>query len=245
MKPQRIQKVLARAGLGSRREIESWITSGRITVDRRTAQLGDTVGPQQQVCLDGKRLAQRRLFPERSARVIAFNKPVGGICTRHDPEGRSSVFDQLPKHPHGRWVGVGRLDINTSGLMLFTDDGELAHALMHPSGGLEREYAVRVRGEVERAVIDKLLTGVELEDGMAKFKSICAAGGTGSNVWYHVTLDEGRNREVRRLWESQGIQVTRLIRVRFGCIALPRRQLPGTWWELSTEQIAELKRGHR
>lgn len=235
--------MLARAGFGSRREIETWIKAGRITVDRRSAQLGDSIGPQQQVCLDGKRLAQSRLFPDRVARVIAYNKPVGIICTRHDPEGRTTVFDQLPRHPHGRWVGVGRLDINTSGLMLFSDDGELAHALMHPAGGLEREYAVRVRGEVDRAVLDRLRAGVELDDGMANFSSIRAVGGSDSNFWYYVTLVEGRNREVRRLWESQGIQVTRLIRVRFGPIVLPRRQAAGSWWELTPEQIAKLKPG--
>ena len=228
---ERLQKVLAGRGLGSRRQIEGWIREGRLTIDGRTATLGDRVGPRDRVCLDGQRID----LENRAAmapRVIAYHKPVGEVCTRRDPEGRPSVFAALPGAGRGRWILIGRLDINTSGLLLLSNDGELAHRLMHPSHAIEREYAVRVRGEVDEACLRRLRQGVELDDGRAAFDSVRDAGGTGSNHWYHVVLREGRKREVRRLWESQGLQVSRLTRVRFGGIVLPRSLPPGQWREL-------------
>ncbi len=239
---ERLQKVLAARGLGSRRQIEGWIRDGRLTIDGRTATLGDRVGPRDRVCLDGQRID----LENRSAmspRVIAYHKPVGEVCTRRDPEGRPSVFSSLPGAGRGRWILVGRLDINTSGLLLLSNDGELAHRLMHPSHAIEREYAVRVRGEVDEACLRRLRQGVELEDGRAAFDSIRDAGGTGSNHWYHVVLREGRKREVRRLWESQGVQVSRLTRVRFGTIVLPRSLRPGEWRELEDEEREALYLG--
>ena len=228
---ERLQKVLAGRGLGSRREIEDWIRAGRLTIDGRTASLGDRVGPRDRVCLDGRRIDLENRVA-MAPRVIAYHKPVGEVCTRRDPEGRPSVFASLPGVGRGRWILIGRLDINTSGLLLLSNDGELAHRLMHPSHAVEREYAVRVRGEVDEDCLRRLRQGVELEDGRAAFDSIRDAGGTGSNHWYHVVLREGRKREVRRLWESQGLQVSRLTRVRFGGITLPRSLAPGQWREL-------------
>jgi 23S rRNA pseudouridine2605 synthase len=235
---ERIQKVLARAGLGSRRQIEGWIAAGRIRIDGRLARLGERVEAGQQLSLDGKMLAPASPVAA-TPRVIAYHKPVGLICTRDDPEGRTTVFSQLPQHPR-RWIAVGRLDINTSGLMLFTDDGELANQLMHPRGGWQREYAVRLRGAVDDAVLRRLRGGVELDDGPARFEAIHATGQSGSHAWFQVSLAEGRNREVRRLWESQGLQVSRLIRTRFGPVNLPRAQPPGSWWELDESMVNKL-----
>jgi 23S rRNA pseudouridine2605 synthase len=238
MAAERLQKVLAQAGLGSRREIEGWISAGRLQIDGVTAALGAQVSGTETITLDGKPLT---LNAPAAPRVIAYHKPVGELCTRHDTEGRPTVFDQLPRLNQGRWIGVGRLDINTSGLLLFTTDGELANRLMHPSQQLEREYAVRVFGEIDGLILNRLLKGVELEDGPAKFLGLRDAGGSGANHWYHVILSEGRNREVRRLWESQGVQVSRLIRVRYGPIELGRQPVPGAWRELALDEHAALR----
>ena len=237
---ERIQKVLARAGLGSRRQIEGWITEGRIAVNGRRAGLGDKVGPKDRLELDGKPLLVNAT-PDQPSRVLAYHKPAGEICTRNDPEGRPTVFQSLPRLKDARWISVGRLDFNTAGMLLFTNDGELAHALMHPSREIEREYAVRVRGKANEERLAQLLKGVELEDGPAKFLKISDAGGEGSNHWYHVVLAEGRNREVRRLWEAVGIEVSRLIRVRFGPCELPRERRIREHWDLTPQEIDRLR----
>lgn len=236
---EKIQKVLARAGFGSRREIERWIADGRIKVNQSVATLGDRIDGTEQLSLDGKNI---RVKPVEKTipRVIAYHKGIGTICTRDDPEERNTVFEDFPKVKGGRWILVGRLDINTSGLLLATTDGELANRLMHPSSEIEREYAVRIYGEVSPEIIETLLAGVELEDGLAKFDSIKDIGGEGQNHWYSVVVAEGRNREVRRLWESQGVQVNRLARNRFGPITLPRRLKRGQSEPLTQKQIEQL-----
>lgn len=236
--PERIQKVLAQVGLGSRREIEGWIAAGRITVNGKLAGLGDRITPADKVRLDGELLHAVRAKPVKT-RILAYHKPAGEICTRHDGQGRSTVFEALPRIKNGRWIAIGRLDINTSGLLLFTTDGELANRLMHPANEFEREYAARVVGEVSKEILGKLQAGVELEDGLARFDSIQDGGGKGINHWYHVVIREGRNREVRRMWESQGITVSRLIRVRFGPFYLPRDLRPGRYQELSPREVSE------
>ena len=223
---ERLHKLLARAGFGSRREIERWISEGRITLNGAPAKLGDCATEKDDIRIDGRRLAARQVAaPER--RVIAYYKPEGEVTTRSDPEGRPTIFENLPRLTQGRWIAVGRLDINTSGLLLLTTDGELANRLMHPSRAVPREYAVRVLGAVDEELLQRLKSGVQLDDGMAHFESIADAGGSGANHWYHVILTEGRNREVRRLWESQGVKISRLIRVGYGPIALTRRLRPG------------------
>ncbi|KPJ89640.1 MAG: pseudouridine synthase [Gammaproteobacteria bacterium SG8_11] len=236
---EKIQKVLARAGFGSRRQIEQWIEEGRIRVNQQTAKLGDRISDSDVVELDGKRISAQRM-QAGSRRVLMYHKDVGTVCTRSDPEGRPTVFDDLPRLRGGRWILVGRLDITTTGLLLVTTDGELANRLMHPSYGLDREYLVRVLGQVDQAMLERLLQGVELEDGMARFESIADMGGEGANHWYKVVVKEGRNREVRRLWESQGIQVSRLTRARFGPINLPKSLRRGRWADLEEQQIAAL-----
>lgn len=232
---EKLQKVIASAGLGSRREIERWISAGRLAINKKRANLGDRVTPQDKIYLDGKPLRLRREPLE--ARVLLYHKPVGEVCTRQDPQARPTVFDALPRLNHGRWIAVGRLDINTTGLLLFTNDGELANRLMHPSNHQEREYAVRVLGQVDEALQARLLKGVQLSDGWARFDSIALMGGTGANVWYQVTVSEGRNRIVRRLWESQGVTVSRLLRTRFGPVRLPRQLRPGHWMEISPQEV--------
>ena len=238
---ERVQKVLAHAGYGSRRNIEEWIRAGRITINGQIASLGDGITDNDIVLLDGKQI---HLSSKASLklRVIAYHKPEGKICTRSDPERRPTIYEDLPRLKKGRWVIIGRLDINSSGLILLTTDGELANRLMHPSTGAEREYAVRVLGEVDKDMLARLKRGVMLEDGMASFDSIRDAGGTGANHWYHVVLHEGRNREVRRLWESQGIKVSRLIRVRFGPVLLGRELRAGRWIELPDQDVSSLLR---
>lgn len=236
---EKLQKVLARAGLGSRRTIETWIAAGRITINGNTAKLGDRVDTDAKICIDNRPVKLSILEPIYP-RVILYNKPEGQICARHDPEGRPTVFEHLPFLQRGRWVMIGRLDFNTLGLLLFTTDGELANRLMHPSSEIEREYAVRVFGHVNDEMIQRLHKGVHLEDGMARFDDIVDAGGDGSNHWYHVVVKEGKNRLVRRLWESQGVTVSRLTRVRFGNIALPRSLRPGRWEELEPHLLDQL-----
>lgn len=236
---ERIQKCLARMGLGSRRSIEEWIKAGRIKVNGKTAQLGDRMGPNDEVQLDGELLHVSR--DQQKTRVIIYHKPEGQICTASDPEGRPSVFESLPPLDAGRWISIGRLDFNTSGLLLFTNDGDLAHQLMHPSGHIPREYAVRILGQVTPEMLKNLTHGVELEDGRARFEDIVESGGTGSNSWFHVVVMQGRNRIVRRLWESQGVRVSRLQRVRFGPIILERSLRPGRYTDLSDGQINRLR----
>lgn len=236
---ERIQKLLARAGYGSRREIERWITAGEIKVNGNLATTGQPINAQDTVILRGKTLnLEARL--KATPKVLAYHKKAGEICTMNDPEGRPTVFDSLPKVQQGRWVMIGRLDINTDGLLLFTTDGELASRLMHPSREIEREYATRVLGEVDGDMLKRLQKGVELDDGPAKFIRVKDAGGEGANHWYHVVLAEGRNREVRRLWESQGVKVSRLIRVRYGNIHLPRYLRAGHSSELETKATRTL-----
>jgi 23S rRNA pseudouridine2605 synthase len=235
---ERLQKFLANRGLGSRRQIEMWIREQRLTVNGAPAKLGDQVDGTETIRLDGKAVAPAsRSWKQR---VLAYYKPVGEVTSRHDPEGRPTVFQPLPPLREGRWIAVGRLDITTQGLLLLTNDGELANRLMHPSSQIEREYAVRVLGEVGPAVLQRLREGVELEDGPARFDAIVDAGGSGANHWYRVILCEGRTREVRRLWEGQGVQVSRLLRVRYGPVSLRRGLRPGKWDELDDDQIALL-----
>ncbi|MCL4119863.1 UNVERIFIED_CONTAM: hypothetical protein GTU68_020494 [Idotea baltica] len=236
---ERIQKVLARAGYGSRRQIEVQIKAGQVTVNGEVAKLGDQVAVGDNLRLDGKALSAKRLW-QQPQQVLLYNKPVGEVCTRRDPEGRRTIFESLPTPEQGRWVSVGRLDINTSGLIILTTDGELANRLMHPSNEMDREYAVRVLGVVTPEVMQTLRDGVELEDGKAKFNDIQESGGEGANHWYHVVIQEGRNREVRRLWESQGVQVSRLMRVRYGPIIIPSQLKMGRWMLLGGEDLAAL-----
>lgn len=238
---EKLQKVLARAGHGSRREMEAWIAAGRVSIDGEIAKLGDRIEADAKVRIDGRSVSVKS-EEDLVCRVIAYHKPEGEICSRKDPEGRPTVFDRLPRTRDSRWVAVGRLDINTSGLLLFTSDGELANRLMHPSHEVEREYAVRTFGEVSDAVIQRLRNGVTLEDGPAHFDKVKPAGGEGMNKWWHVSLAEGRNREVRRLWESQEVQVSRLIRIRYGMIELPKTLPRGGWVELPIEQVNYLRK---
>ena len=234
---EKLQKVLARMGLASRRDIEEWISLGRIKVNGQVATLGQRVDSHDAINLDG-RLLQREEAAENVRRVLIYNKPEGEICTRDDEAGRPTVFERLPRLTSGRWINVGRLDINTTGLLMFTTDGELANRLMHPSYQMDREYAVRVRGEVDDEMLDRLKAGVMLEDGPAKFTDVkVAPGGTGYNHWYHCVVMEGRNREVRRLWESQGVEVSRLKRVRFGPVFLTSVLTMGNWREMGQSEL--------
>ncbi|WP_419418483.1 23S rRNA pseudouridine(2605) synthase RluB [Legionella sp. D16C41] len=239
MSAERLQKILSQAGLGSRREMERWIEQGLVRVNGQLAKLGDSATNNDKITVKGK-LINNPLKKELKTRVLIYHKPVGEISSRHDPKHTRTVFDKLPRLRQGRWVQVGRLDINTSGLLLFTNNGELANQLMHPKFGLEREYAVRVRGQVSPEIIANLLKGVKLDDGLAQFKHIEFRGGEGSNTWYHVVLTEGKNREVRRLWTSQGVEVSRLIRIRYGNITMPRFLARGNYYELSKEEINSL-----
>lgn len=234
---EKLQKVLARIGVGSRRDVEAWISHGRIKVNGKDATLGLRVDLHDAITIDGK-VIKREEAAESVRRVIMYNKPDGEICTRDDPEGRPTVFDKMPRPKEGRWINIGRLDINTTGLLMFTTDGELANRLMHPSYEMDREYAVRVRGEVDDEMIERLKAGVVLEDGPARFTDIKQApGGEGFNHWYHCVVMEGRNREVRRLWESQGLVVSRLKRVRFGPVFLNSDLPMGRWREMSQYEV--------
>jgi 23S rRNA pseudouridine2605 synthase len=223
--------------LGSRRQIESWIEQARLSINGRIARLGDRATLGDSIQLDGKPITLAR----RAVRVLAYHKPVGEIVTRNDPQGRSNVFERLPRLDHGKWVTVGRLDYNTSGLLLLTNSGDLANRLMHPRYSIERTYAVRVLGMLGERELERLRQGVEIGDGPAAFESIEAAGGEGSNRWYRVRLREGRNREVRRLFEAVDRRVSRLIRVQYGPIPLPRELDPGGWRELDAAEIALLQ----
>lgn len=236
MAEERLQKLLSRLGYGSRREIERWIAEGSIKVNGITATLGLKVGLKDKIIVKGK-VVPTASKENESTRILLYHKPVGEICSRRDPLFSKTVFDNLPPIFSGRWVQIGRLDVNTSGLLLFTNDGGLANQLMHPKFEIEREYAVRVRGQVSEAILRNLQKGVQLEDGMAKFKKVLYVGGENQNAWYHVILTEGRNREVRRLWESQDLEVSRLIRVRYAGITLPRSLARGKWMELSKEEV--------
>lgn len=236
---ERLQKILAGQGLGSRREIEGWITAGRIRLNNNTAKLGDRYHPGDKILIDSKPVTIRGLKHPLTLGLMYY-KPEGEVSTRSDEQGRRTIFERLPECELGRWINVGRLDLNTSGLMILTNNGELANRLMHPKFQMLREYAVRVLGEVNDQQIQCMLDGVELEDGKAGFESIRDGGGKGKNHWYHVTLREGRNREVRRIWESQGIQVSRLIRVRFGPIKLDPRMKAGQFRELKPAELNQL-----
>ncbi|EAR55705.1 putative pseudouridine synthase family 1 protein [Photobacterium sp. SKA34] len=238
---EKLQKVLARAGQGSRREIELMIQNGRVSVDGVVAKLGDRLEDLSvSVRIDGHNI-ELISSDEEICRILAYNKPEGELCTRHDPEGRRTVFDRLPRLNTGRWVSVGRLDANTSGLLLFTTDGELANRLMHPSRTVEREYMVRVFGEVTEQMVKNVVKGVELEDGLARFEDVVYAGGEGMNHTFYVVITEGRNREVRRLWDSQGVTVSRLKRVRYGDVYLTKDMPRGGWSELELKEVNELR----
>ena len=236
--PERLQKVLAQAGVASRREIEEWVVAGRISVNGLPASLGQKIGPGDRVKVNGKLVPLR--FTQRSPRVLIYHKPEGEIVSRDDPEGRPTVFERLPILRKGRWLAVGRLDFNTSGLLLFTNDGDLANKLMHPRYELEREYAVRILGELTEEQVKSLTDGIQLEDGPAKFNLLRDEGGEGANHWYRVTISEGRNREVRRMFEAVGLTVSRLMRVRYGSVELPARLKRGMWMEMPEAEACAL-----
>ena len=231
---------MAQSGLGSRRGLEKHIDAGRVSVNGKPAKLGCQVKHGDLVDFENTRF---RVEEQDSGvgRVIMHNKPEGVLCTRSDPEGRRTVFDHMPKVEKGRWITIGRLDINTTGLLLLTTDGELANAMMHPSSGVDREYACRIHGEVTAEMIERLKKGVQLEDGMAHFSDIVTSGSSGENRWYHVVLLEGRNREVRRLWEAVGVKVSRLKRVRYGAVFAPSSLKVGRWEELKPRDVRILR----
>ena len=238
---ERIHKVLANAGHGSRREIEALIRDGKITVNGKPAILGQCIGEKDRVTINSRAI-RLHLHKKKNPKVLAYYKPAGEVCTRRDEKGRETVFRNLPPLRNSRWINIGRLDLNTMGLLLFTTDGDLANKLMHPSSQVEREYAVRILGDVTKKNLNALLDGVALEDGVAKFTDIHDSGGKGANHWFHVVVMEGRNKEVRRLWESQGVQVTRLIRTRFGSYILPRKKRVGQHWRLDDKEIEALQK---
>ena len=234
----KLHKVLAEAGLGSRRDMEELIVAGRVSVNGEPAHIGQRILPTDQVRINGK-LIQRKVS-NKPPRVLIYHKPAGEIVSNSDPEGRATVFDRLPNMKAAKWLAVGRLDFNTEGLLLFTTSGDLANRLMHPRYGIEREYAVRTLGELEEGMRQKLLAGVELDDGVAQFSKIADGGGEGANRWYRVTITEGRNREVRRMFESVGLTVSRLIRTRYGVMTLPHGLKRGRWEELEENAVRGL-----
>ena len=236
----KLHKVLADAGLGSRRDMEELIVAGRVSVNGEPAHIGQRILPTDQVRINGKPL--QRKITKRPPRVLVYHKPAGEIVSADDPEGRPSVFDRLPPMKTGKWLAVGRLDFNTEGLLLFTTSGDLANRLMHPRYNIEREYAVRTLGELEEGMRQKLLAGVELEDGVAQFARVADGGGEGINKWYRVVIGEGRNREVRRMFEAVGLTVSRLIRTRYGVMTLPQGLKRGRWEELEENAVRDLLR---
>ncbi len=239
---ERIQKVLAHQGWGSRRQIETWIKQGKIKINGRFAQLGETVGTTDVIQMGRKYLDLNKVNTKtgiETSRLIMYHKKEGELVTRFDHDNRPIVFKNLPKIQRGRWIAIGRLDFNTSGLLLFTNNGELANRWMHPKQQLEREYAVRVLGSVTPDIIKNLTKGVMLDDSLAKFEQLIDAGGSGANHWYHVMVKEGRNRLVRRLWESQQLSVSRLIRIRFGEIRLPPSLTQGRWQEVDLKSLKQ------
>ncbi|HEY5761750.1 MAG TPA: pseudouridine synthase [Rhodocyclaceae bacterium] len=236
--PVRLHKILAQVGVGSRRELEDWILAGRISVNGKPAEVGQLVGPSDRIKVNGRLINVN--FSQRMPRVLVYNKPEGEIVSRDDPEGRPSVFDALPRINGGRWIAVGRLDFNTSGLLVFTTSGELANRLMHPRYEIIREYAVRILGDLDEEAKHELLDGVMLEDGMARFHLLEEAGGEGANRWYRVILHEGRNREVRRMFEAVGATISRLMRVRYGPLNLPPNLRRGKVTELDERNIRAL-----
>ena len=235
----KLQKLLAHKGLGSRREMETLIASGEVSVNGKTATLGERAGPGDVIRI-GRRVI--RVHEEELPKVLLYHKPEGEIVSRHDPEGRPSVFDKLPHLRSSKWIAIGRLDFNTSGLLIFTNDGTLANRLMHPRFEMEREYAVRILGELSEEQMKLLTSGVQLEDGLAAFTYLADQGGEGANHWYRVILKEGKNREVRRMFEAIGITVSRLMRVRFGPLNLPPRIKRGQWLELDEKETRRLLR---
>lgn len=237
---EKVQKLLADLGSGSRRQMEKAIAEGRVSVNGQIIKLGDRAKRTDRLRLDGH-IVNLRHKQNTDLKVLLYYKPEGEICTRSDPEGRPTVFSSIPHLRAGRWVQVGRLDVNTSGLLLFTNDGDLANKLMHPKYEVEREYAVRVLGKVTPEMLQQLRTGVMLEDGMAHFEEVKEAGGEGVNRWYHVMLKEGRQREVRRLFEALGAKVNRLIRIRYGCLVLPPRLKRGQWEYLEDADLQALQ----
>lgn len=239
---ERLQKWLAGLGLGSRRHLETLIAAGRVTVNGEVAKLGSKVTGRERILVDGKPVRLPAPDQTPAHRLIVYHKPAGEIVTRSDPEGRPTVFDGLPRLKRTRWISVGRLDVQTSGLMLFTTDGELAHRLMHPSAGLKREYAVRVQGQVSDEQLDRLRGGIELDDGRAHFDRVERSGGQGANQWFSVVVSEGRNRLVRRVWEAVGCRVSRLIRVRFGPAELPRQLRAGKYQDVPPKLQQQLYR---
>jgi len=239
MSREKIQKILANAGVGSRRQVESWIQEGRITINGRLATIGERITYHDKVCIDSREI---KLLKSKNlkTRVLLYHKPEGEMCTRDDPEKRPTIFESLPIIRNSRWICVGRLDFNTSGLMLITNDGELANRLMHPRYQIEREYAVRIRSEASPIHLERLKKGIRLEDGTARFETIEDAGGKGANHWYHVTVKEGRNRLVRRMWEALDYTVSRLIRIRFGSMYLPAGLRRGHYVDLDENDITAL-----
>lgn len=236
--PPKLHKALADAGFGSRRELEEWILAGRVSVNGEPAHVGQRVGPNDRIRVNGK-LVQLK-FQQRLPRVLVYHKPEGEIVSRDDPAGRPSVFGKLPRLKNGRWISIGRLDFNSCGLLLFTNDGSLANRMMHPRYEIEREYAVRVLGEVSPEAMERLRQGVELEDGLASFTHISEGGGEGANHWYRVALAEGRNREVRRMFEAVGLVVSRLMRVRYGPVHLSPRLKRGQCRDLEAGEVQAL-----
>ena len=233
---ERIQKVMASTGIASRREAEAWIKEGKVSVNGRVIGVGAKVNPNDRILVNGKPL---RIKQQKNTKVLAYHKPVGEICSRKDPAGRKTVFEALPRLRGSRWISVGRLDYNTSGLLLFTTDGELANRLTHPSSRLEREYLCRVQGTVDKDFITELKEGVDLDGKTARFEKIDFEGGVGSNRWYRVVLREGRYREVRRMWGAGGYRVSRLMRVRYGPMQLPRELKPGNYMNITPEASRE------
>ena len=236
---ERLQKILAAAGLGSRRALEKRIAAGEVRLNGKVAIQGQSATSGDRISMD--QTSWKVVTSRPGHRCLVYNKPEGELTTRSDPQGRATVFDRMPRLKGARWIAVGRLDINTTGLLLMTTDGELAHALMHPSNKVDREYACRVRGPVGPEILQRLKQGVELDDGRANFSDIVASGGSGGNLWFHVTILEGRNREVRRLWTSQGINVSRLKRVRYGAVFLPKRLHMGKFYELEARDYRVLR----